>query len=113
MLKKRMDSKNTLVKVGIDQISQLSDKEKEYNRSPEERYERRLGEEKLILKALSSHGQPSTNCPESPLTTAMNYLLPNRDGLTPLPQRRKTVTFQQHRGKQHPAFYRWAEKLAF
>lgn len=35
---------NTLVKAGIDQISQLFDKEKEYKSlSPEERYERRLG----------------------------------------------------------------------
>lgn len=44
---------NTLVKAGIDQISQLFDKEKEYKSLlPEERYKRRLGEEKPILKAL-------------------------------------------------------------
>ena len=30
-----------------------------------------------------------------------------------LPQRRALWHFQQHRGKQHPTFHRWAEKLAF
>ena len=76
---------NTLVKAGIDQISQLFDKEKEYKSlSPEERYERRLGEEKPILKALFAWAENNVDklLPKSPLTTAMNYLLSNRDGLT-------------------------------
>lgn len=76
---------NTLVKAGIDQISQLFDKEKEYKLlSPEERYERRLREEKPILKALFAWAENNVDklLPKSPLATAMNYLLSNRDGLT-------------------------------
>ena len=76
---------NTLVKAGIDQISQLFDKEKEYKSlSPEERYERRLGEEKPVLKALFAWAENNVDklLPKSPLATAMNYLLSNRDGLT-------------------------------
>ena len=76
---------NTLVKAGIDQISQLFDKEKENKSlSPEERYERRLREEKPILKALFAWAENNVDklLPKSPLATAMNYLLSNRDGLT-------------------------------
>ena len=74
---------NTLVKAGIDQITYTT-KKKNINRS--HGYERRLGEEKPILKALFGVGRKQrmwTNCcPKPPLATAMNYLLSNRDGLT-------------------------------
>ena len=76
---------NTLVKAGIDQISQLFDKEKEYKSlSPGERHERCLGEEKSILKALFAWAENNVDklLPKSLLATAMNHLLSNRDGLT-------------------------------
>lgn len=75
---------NTLVKEGIDQINELFHKEKEYKAlSPEERYEQRLKDEDLTLKALFEWAETNVNklLPKSPLATAMNYLLSNRDGL--------------------------------
>lgn len=75
---------NTLVKAGIDQISQLFDKEKEYKSlSPEERYERRLGEEKTILKALFAWAENNVDklLPKSSLaieTAKANDLDPER-----------------------------------
>lgn len=85
---------NTLVKAGIDQISQLFDKEKEYKSlSPEERYERRLREEKPIPEVLFAWAENNVDklLPKSPLATAMNYLLSNRDGL--VTSKTGTVTF--------------------
>jgi transposase len=76
---------DSLVKKGIDQIGDLFKKEKEYKAlSPKERYERRLGEEKPILKALFEWAEDNVDklLPKSPLAKAMNYLLSNREGLT-------------------------------
>ena len=76
---------NSLIQEGIRQIGELFHKETEYkDLSPEERYTRRLNDEKPILQALFAWAESHVGrlLPKSPLATAMNYLLSNRIELT-------------------------------
>ncbi|MGE9915786.1 IS66 family transposase, partial [Megasphaera elsdenii] len=76
---------NSLIQEGIRQIGELFHKETEYkDLSPEERYTRRLNDEKPILQALFAWAENHVGrlLPKSPLATAMNYLLSNRIELT-------------------------------